>query len=108
MGIYPTTKITGKSRMLNGGETWTETYDSYSGVIHTRRVVADPWSEERTNCFCCSCPDLGPHDMFCRNHGSIASRPCEKHGMPGAATDEGLMPESVEVQRSKYIVPSHE
>jgi len=61
--------------------------------------------ENRTNCFCCSCPDGGGFDPACRNHGWAARRPCEVHGMPGEPWGEeveslaGTMPESVQSMR---------
>lgn len=76
--------------------------------------------EERTNCYCCTCPDDGLQtDPACRNHGWAATRPCEEHDMPGQpwgdemCTDAcrgtrhavgcrtGTMPNSVQVVRQR-------
>lgn len=61
--------------------------------------------ENRTNCFCCSCPPDYGVDAACRNHGWAAERPCEEHGMPGQpwdvddGSDAEVMPESVQEVR---------
>lgn len=73
--------------------TWTETVKRPEG-IYTRQVKAEPWSFERTNCFCCSCPDYGG-DPYCRNHGFAGTRPCLTHGSNGDADETGKMPEPV-------------
>ncbi len=59
--------------------------------------------ENRTNCFCCSCPGY-PYggDAACRNHGWAAARPCEEHNMPGSTwEDDDTMPDSVQAHRRR-------
>jgi hypothetical protein len=103
MGIYPTTNVENRAKHPDGTETWTEVYNDFSGVIRRRQVKAEVWAEdERTNCFCCSCPEFGNSDPFCRNHGFAGTRPCEEHGMPGDFDPEMTegMPRSVQVERA--------
>lgn len=100
MGIYPTLKNVDFSQHPDGRWSWTEV-ESVPGLIRRRRVVAEPWVEERTNCFCCSCDELSS-DPACRNHGFAGTRPCEVHNMPGQPWDHsGEMPDSVQAHRVK-------
>lgn len=71
------------------------------GLIRRRALVAGPWTEVRSDCFCCSCPDDGGHDPYCRNHGFAGERPCQTHEMPGQTDDMGVMPDSVEAVRAR-------
>lgn len=71
--------------LTSGGEKWIEV-DDQPGVNRTRIVIAEPWVEERTDCFCCSCElDSLSRDPYCRNHGWVGRRPCEAHKMAGSA-----------------------
>ncbi len=106
MGIYPVTRRENVSRN-HGQETWTEVEET-PGLVRRRTVVAHEWTEERTECFCCSCGDREGSDAACRNHGFAAKRPCERHNMPGSEwedfgiegdTSVGTMPESVQAVR---------
>ncbi|MGC0143179.1 hypothetical protein [Pseudactinotalea sp. Z1732] len=104
MGIYPRTKIVDRQRNIAGGEFWTEE-EHTPGLIRRRLVVAQPWVEERTDCFCCSCDntEYGTRvgsDPHCRNHGFAAERPCETHNMPGQTNEDGVMPASVQKARA--------
>jgi hypothetical protein len=94
MGIYPHTEIKDRRPVANG-ETWTEVR-TQPGLTQTRVVIAAPWVEKRTDCYCCSCDDEGLADPYCRNHGWVGERPCDTHGMPGEADDFGVMPVSVQ------------
>jgi hypothetical protein len=94
MGIYPD-YYTEPADTKTAHE-WYE-YRSIPGVVSRRRVVATNWEEyQRNNCFCCSCEDFSC-DPYCRNHGWYGTRPCEVHGMPGEAGDDGVMPAGVQV-----------
>lgn len=72
----------------DGSVTWTEVVTTTEG-IETRLVHAFPSTFERTNCYCCSCPEdfltaMISTDPYCRNHGyGFGERPCEEHSMPG-------------------------
>ena len=99
MGIYPRTTRSDAKRNPDGTETWTETWTDYA-VERTRTVTAAPWVERRITCYCCTCGEAGS-DPYCRNHGFAAERPCEEHGMPGLAGEEGEMPESVQAYNAK-------
>jgi hypothetical protein len=100
MGIYPHTRIVDRQRNMAGGEFWEEV-ESSPGLERRRLVVAQPWVEHRTNCFCCSCTD---HlvDPYCRNHGFAGERPCERHNMPGCPDEEGVIPDSVQIARYRH------
>lgn len=111
MGIYPETKYL--SPLHPGVERLQPTWNdgpmiqvvSEPGLTRKRTLTPGPWVEERTNCFCCSCREFGGADPACRNHGWAATRPCEKHKMPGSPWDidgdeyDGVMPVSVEKAR---------
>lgn len=88
MGIYPTTDRGPAAYNMAAGLTEWDEYRRTPGLVEVRHVTATPWAtQERTDCFCCSCP-AGGVDHYCRNHGgSAGQRPCETHGMPG---DDGL------------------
>lgn len=100
MGIYPYRRITEVMRHPDGREIWLEV-ETEPGIIRRRKVTADPWDVERTDCFCCSCSDWGGSDPYCRNHGFAAERPCEVHQMPGTPNEAGVMPESVQAERAR-------
>lgn len=103
MGIYPRRHTENHQRGSFGGETWTEV-ETQPGIIRKRKVEAHQWVETRTDCFCCSCPDWGGGDPYCRNHGFAGERPCERHNMPGSPDEEsGVMPESVQAARAKRV-----
>lgn len=89
MGIYP--DHTFKD---NRDGTVTETWQT-PGLTRTR-VLSGEWTETRTDCYCCSCPESGYSDPYCRNHGFAGERPCDVHNMPGVEDDDGVMPESVQ------------
>lgn len=38
---------------------------------------------KRETCFCCTCPDQGNTDPYCRNHGWVGERTCEEHKISG-------------------------
>lgn len=105
MGIYPTHSIVSKQTNPDGSQTWLETKTT-PGLVQARWVTAAPWHvEARTNCYCCSCPDEGGQDPYCRNHGFAGTRPCEEHNMPGQEAEgpngENLgMPTSVQQARA--------
>lgn len=101
MGIYPERRtIPRNTRYVRE---WVEEIEE-PGVIRRRTVTAGEWIEERSDCFCCSCSDFSS-DLSCRNHGYYATRPCDRHNMPGSAGDDGVMPESVQcVLRSRSDV----
>lgn len=102
MGIYPTSDYKpghNGSLVRTYSEPGIEIVTVYMPVLQI---------ENRTECFCCSCPDYS-HDPACRNHGFAAKRPCELHDMPGSTWDpefmdgeEDIMPESVQAHRAKY------
>lgn len=94
MSIYPVEGLT-----KNPDGTLTETWH-VPGLTRTRILNPGDWVEERTNCFCCSCDDYS-HDPYCRNHGFAGTRPCDTHKMPGAADEDGEMPESVDVVNAR-------
>lgn len=96
MGIYP------ESKFIPVSTGYLEEVRT-PGLTRRRELAGGPWTEERTNCFCCSCDDDWPPagDPNCRNHGWWGSRPCETHGMAGQVEPEsGEMPASVEEVRS--------
>lgn len=76
---------------------------SEPGLVRRRELVAGPWTQTRTDCYCCSCDDdvdgFTTTDPCCRNHGWWGVRPCERHAMPGYADDEGVLPISVQAKR---------
>lgn len=80
------------------GSSWTETFEE-PGLSGTRIVAAGDWVLTRTDCFCCSCPESGSSDPYCRNHGFAGERSCDHHELPGQADEEGRMPESVQAHR---------
>lgn len=57
--------------------------------------------ENRTNCYCCTCPEVGGSDIHCRNHGFVGERPCDIHDMPGAVDEDDKMPASVKTIRAQ-------
>lgn len=71
------------------------------GLVRRRELTAGEWTEERSDCFCCTCAHDGQAaDPNCRNHGWWGKRPCEDHSMPGATEPEtDVMPASVQVRR---------
>lgn len=101
MGIYPRESKSRETRNEDGTSTWVETW-SIPGLTRTRTVTASEWSETRDNCFCCSCPEFGNSDPFCRNHGFAGTRPCEEHNMPGDFDPDMTdgMPRSVQAERA--------
>lgn len=102
MGIYPHRRTHDHKRSALGGEFWQET-ETEPGIIRRRSVQATPWVVERTDCYCCSCPEFGGADPACRNHGWAAARPCEVHQMSGSSWDDGTMPDSVQVVRARRL-----
>lgn len=84
----------------DGTSTWAET-QTFPDIVRTRTVTASAWAETRITCFCCSCPETGSSDPYCRNHGFAGTRPCEKHDMPGDADEDGVMPASVQSRRNQ-------
>lgn len=100
MGLYPKTSISNRKKHDDGSETWTETVWTPE-MIMRRAVRAEPFIEERTNCFCCSCGLNEFSDPFCRNHGFAGERPCEVHNMPGQVDEDGNMPASVQERRQQ-------
>lgn len=102
MGIYPTTEVKDHIRNSDGSESWTEVYNDYSGIIRTRTVHAEPYTEERKNCFCCSC-SANDIDPYCRQHGCDGMRPCEQHRQPGEVNDQDEMPTSVQSERRRLM-----
>ncbi len=104
MGIYPDEKWT---KRLDGTAHPPVEYTWESGglkrTVYYRAVLV---IEDRTNCYCCSCPSDGAMDLACRNHGFAAVRPCENHSMPGIPYDgemegsAGQMPRSVQAQNA--------
>lgn len=82
---------------------------SEPGVVWKRTVTPSEWTEERTDCYCCSCGERVGSDPACRNHGFAAKRPCDIHNLPGSEWDpefmdglEGVMPEPVSKARKTY------
>lgn len=105
MGIYPDRHTHSHTRIMQAdgrnAERWIEV-EQTPGLTRTRVVMAEPWNEMRTDCFCCSCGDREGDDAACRNHGYYGKRPCETHNMPGytwEGTDE--MPESVQTELAR-------
>ena len=108
MGIYERySKGTVTTDPETGLQTWTE-YQEWPGYKNSRTVTATRWEEcERTDCYCCSCGEREGSDAACRNHGFAATRPCEKHNLPGqpwgeelvGSPWEGTMPASVQQYR---------
>lgn len=93
---------------LDGHPSWTETRTWGTGLVQTRRVVADPWEEHWENCFCCTCDVEGPDgiprhgmsDPGCRLHGFAGKRPCDEHHTPGTPWDDtDVMPMPVNEYR---------
>lgn len=70
--------------LTSGGEKWTEV-SKERGLERTRAVSAEPWTDLRTDCYCCSCNlnDSSYLDPYCRNHGTLGRRECETHDMSG-------------------------
>jgi len=110
MGIYPERSTTGYERLDDGQERWTE-IERTPGLNRRRTVVAQPWVDERTDCYCCSCGELEGSDAHCRNHGFDGRRPCELHQMPGqechpedfGVDGEPYMPASVQAYRDSRV-----
>lgn len=111
MGIHREVKyIDADGRPLNGleyamgREVTVEV--SEPGLTWTATLKPEDWTEERDDCFCCSCGDREGSDHACRNHGYAGKRPCELHGMPGSTweaedgSDSGEMPASVQAARA--------
>lgn len=97
MGIYPDESFEKGSAVRNGEQI--ETVVAYYHVPGFTRVrvfekVAE--FEFRDDCFCCSCGERVGSDPHCRNHGFAGRRPCQVHGMPGYADDDGRMPAPVQ------------
>lgn len=101
MGIYPDEKYETQPNgvLLHRSST--------PGLERVAVYVQIAYIENRTNCYCCSCPEDGS-DPACRNHGFAAVRPCEDHDMPGqpwgdemGADWRGTMPESVQALRAR-------
>lgn len=99
MSDYRNIQRTPETTNPDGSRTWTETWNE-PGITRTRVVNAPAWTEERTDCFCCSCSEFGNSDPYCRNHGFAGERPCEAHNMPGDPDDDGTMPASVRAYRA--------
>lgn len=99
MSDYRNIQRTPETTNPDGSRTWTETWNE-PGITRTRVVTAPAWTEDRTDCFCCSCSEFGNSDPYCRNHGFAGERPCETHNMPGTPDDDGVMPESVQAYRA--------
>lgn len=107
MGIYPeiTYEAFGLQNQGPDGEPLLSCTRFIVRRIETPGLVVWQWaelvnqSEQRDNCFCCSCPEDVGADPYCRNHGWIGTRPCEEHKMEGQATEEGEMPLSVQKKR---------
>ncbi|AYN57321.1 hypothetical protein PBI_BRIDGETTE_55 [Arthrobacter phage Bridgette] len=107
MGIYPEYRKANVQYTGGGGLSWTE-YRETPGLVEERECTATGWTvKERTNCYCCSCPNEQTcADPACRNHGWAATRPCETHNMPGqpwgeeAGELEGKMPATVQQARA--------
>lgn len=98
MGIYP--DIDFKRDRENNTVVWTYKEPGFT-VTETYKLVER--KEDRTDCFCCSCSDMG-NDMACRNHGNglVGERPCDYHKMPGSVDDNGVMPASVQEWRRTH------
>lgn len=108
MGVYERRSTRDNILREDGTETWVEE-SHWPGVTMTREVTAGPWTEERTDCFCCSCyeDNYGTHegsDPHCRNHGWAGRRPCKDHNMPGTADDDGDMPISVQAENARKVL----
>lgn len=58
-------------------------------VVYIFELVAT--IENRTNCYCCSCPDdpYPKNDINCRNHGWYGTKPCAVHQMDGINGETG-------------------
>lgn len=100
MGVYPQRHIESIETTSNGAQSWVE-IEKEPGIVRRRHVYATSWQTFRVDCYCCSCPDWGGPDPYCRNHGFAAERPCEVHNMPGTADEKGVMPESVQAERAR-------
>ena len=90
MGIYPT--VTRKGEQT--GILLTSVEEPGLKTLYIYELIATV--VDRSDCFCCSCEDREGSDVFCRNHGWFGARPCEKHDMPGKASEDGFMPLSIE------------
>lgn len=91
--------------MSDGGEKWVEV-DNAPGLDRTRNVVASPWVDKRTDCFCCTCwfeTDVVSIDPYCRNHGWAGRRECETHDQPGKEVDVLSVEKYREEQRRSQI-----
>ena len=75
MGIYP--NVTQKF----DGDLFIHTV-SVPGLVKTTTYTKVSETEERTDCFCCTCDGLY-QDVYCRNHGFAGKRICDIHNMPG-------------------------
>jgi hypothetical protein len=96
-----TIKTSNEIRHDDGTYRWTETRTE-PGAVWQRTVTVTDWElAERTDCFCCSCGDYGSSDPYCRNHGFAGERPCETHELPGAANEDGVMPDSVQTEQRR-------
>jgi hypothetical protein len=111
MGIYPHEEWAKGSVVKPDGsqvETVVNYYDTMTGLTRIRVFECITEFSVRTNCYCCSCGEREGSDPACRNHGWAATRPCERHGMPGQEWDDtletaaGRMPESVQAYRRKH------
>lgn len=93
--------ITDRQRHDDGSWTWLET-ETTPEHRTTTKVTRESVDEVRLNCYCCSCPDYGMADPYCRNHEfGFGVRPCETHAMPGEAKEDGTMPDSVQTENLK-------
>lgn len=102
MSIYPDRKIEKLAPTPTGGEYWYEVEET-PGLIRRRMVIASSWETTRTDCFCCSCDEDRPgSDPYCRNHGFVAMRPCESHSMPGQEDEDGVLPDSVQMENTRH------
>lgn len=105
MGIYPEERYYRQNGLLY------RTYNDFSGLVTTEVYDLIVTHEERTTCYCCSCPEDGS-DSLCRNHNmGFGMRPCERHGTPGQSEinwdknmeeyDTGVIPPSREWERAR-------
>lgn len=101
MGIYPDTRWENLSTHGSGPCAVTKTV-TQPGLTHITVYVPVAVIEHRDDCFCCSCSSGNGGDPYCRNHGWVGRRPCEHHGMPGQADEDGYMAESVETKRASH------
>lgn len=116
MGLYPHVDFTEEGDLL------VKTEDHMTGLVTKTYYQQVLKIEERTDCFCCSCPNGYSDDPACRNHGFAGKRPCLTHNMPGQVWDDDMMfgpegppadhvpemPESVQWMRELDRHPWHE